>query len=44
MEQAGAVQVTCEMAVFELTGVAGTPLFKQISLLVQERMKSVAGS
>jgi len=40
MELAGAVPVTCEMAVFELTGVAGTPVFKEISRLVQERMKA----
>jgi len=41
MEQAGAVPVTVEMAAFELTAVAGTPLFKDISRLVQERMKSL---
>ncbi len=41
MEQAGAVLCSSEMAVFELTGQAGTPKFKQISLLVQERMKQV---
>ena len=42
MEQAGAVPVTTEMAVFELTGVAGTPVFKEISRLVQERMKVIS--
>jgi nicotinamidase-related amidase len=42
MEQAGAVLCSSEMAVFELTGQAGTPRFKQISLLVQERMKHPA--
>jgi nicotinamidase-related amidase len=42
MEQAGAVPVTAEMAVFELTGVAGTPVFKEISRLVQERMKAIS--
>lgn len=42
MEQAGAVLCSSEMAVFELTGQAGTPKFKQISLLVQERMKHLA--
>ena len=42
MRDAGAVVVTCEMAAFELTGVAGTPRFKEISRLVQERMKSIA--
>lgn len=39
MQQAGVVPCTVEMAVFELTRVAGTPTFKQISQLVQERMK-----
>lgn len=42
MEQAGAILCSSEMAVFELTGQAGTPEFKQISLLVQERMKHSA--
>ena len=41
MEHAGAVLVTSEMAVFELTGKAGTPQFKEISKLVQERMKAM---
>jgi len=39
MEQAGAVPCTVEAAVFELTAQAGTPTFKEISRLVQERMK-----
>ncbi|HLW66854.1 MAG TPA: hydrolase [Gemmataceae bacterium] len=42
MEMAGAVPVTSEMAVFELTRVAGTSVFKEISRLVQERMKAIA--
>lgn len=42
MEQAGAVLATVEMAAFELTAVAGTPLFKDISRLVQERMQAIA--
>lgn len=40
MSAAGAILVTSEMAVFELTAVAGTPRFKEISRLVQERMKA----
>jgi nicotinamidase-related amidase len=39
LEQAGAVLTTAETVLFELTGGAGHPRFKQISLLVQERMK-----
>jgi len=39
MEQAGAVLCTAESAVFELTAQAGTPAFKEISRLVQDRMK-----
>jgi nicotinamidase-related amidase len=39
LEQAGAVITTSESAVFEWVGVAGTPQFKEISRLVQERMK-----
>jgi nicotinamidase-related amidase len=39
MFQAGAVLCTVEMAVFELTRIAGTPRFREISRLVQERMK-----
>jgi nicotinamidase-related amidase len=41
MEQAGIVLCTAETAVFELTGQAGTPAFKEISRLVQERMKQI---
>jgi nicotinamidase-related amidase len=43
MRDAGATLVTAEMAAFELTAVAGTPQFKDISRLVQERMKAVSG-
>jgi len=39
MEQAGAILVTSETVVFEWTGGAGNPRFKEISKLVQERMK-----
>jgi nicotinamidase-related amidase len=39
MEQAGAVVTTSEAAVFEWVGGAGSPDFKEISRLVQERMK-----
>jgi nicotinamidase-related amidase len=39
MEQAGAIVTTSEMAVFEWIGGAGSPKFKEISRLVQERMK-----
>src|SRR5262249_47757934 len=42
MQQAGAIPVTSEMAAFELTTVAGTPQFKEISRLVQERMKALS--
>jgi nicotinamidase-related amidase len=41
MEQAGAIPCTVESAVFELTVAAGTPAFKEISQLVQDRMKSL---
>lgn len=44
MEQAGAVPATVESAVFELTGVAGTPQFKEISRLVQQRMAALTAS
>jgi nicotinamidase-related amidase len=40
MEQAGATLVTVEMAAFELTKIAGTPAFKVISGLVQDRMRA----
>jgi nicotinamidase-related amidase len=42
MEQSGAVLTTVETAVFELTRSAGSPAFKGISQLVQERMKLLA--
>lgn len=42
VEQAGAVPVTVEAAVFEMTKQAGTPTFKAISALVQDRMKSMS--
>lgn len=41
MERAGAVLATAETCAFEWVGGAGHPQFKQISRLVQERMKSV---
>ncbi len=43
MEQAGAILTTCETAVFEWVGAAGSPQFKEISRLVQERMKGLRG-
>lgn len=42
MEQAGVVLTTVEALAFELVGGAGTPEFKAISKLVQERMKHLA--
>lgn len=42
MEQAGAVITTAESAVFEWVGQAGTPQFKEISKLVQDRMKAMS--
>ena len=39
LEKAGAILTTTETAIFEWVGGAGHPKFKQISLLVQERMK-----
>jgi nicotinamidase-related amidase len=42
LEKAGAVITTSESAVFEWVGVAGTPQFKEISRLVQERMKELS--
>ena len=39
MEAAGAILTTAETAVFEWVGQSGTPEFKAISKLVQERMK-----
>jgi hypothetical protein len=41
MARAGVTITSAEAAVFEWTGKAGTPVFKQISLLVQERMKKL---
>ena len=44
MEQAGVVLTTVEALAFELVGTAGTPEFKAISKLVQERMKHLSPS
>jgi nicotinamidase-related amidase len=41
LEQTGAVVTTSEAAVFEWIGGAGHPQFKQISALIQERMKAL---
>jgi nicotinamidase-related amidase len=41
LENAGAIITTCESAAFEWIGAAGTPEFKEISRLVQERMKKM---
>ncbi len=41
MQQAGVIITTCESAVFEWVGRSGTPEFKVISKLVQERMKEM---
>jgi nicotinamidase-related amidase len=41
MERAGAIITTSEAAVFEWIGAAGTPQFKDISRLVQNRMKAL---
>jgi len=41
MEQAGVVPTTVETLAFELVGAAGSPEFKEISKLVQERMKKI---
>jgi nicotinamidase-related amidase len=41
LELAGAVLTTSETAVFEWVGGAGTPHFKEISRLVQDRMKTM---
>jgi nicotinamidase-related amidase len=41
LEQAGAILTTSETAVFEWVGGAGAAQFKQISALVQERMKAM---
>ncbi len=42
LEKAGAILTTAETALFEMTGGASHPRFKQISALVQERMKSLS--
>jgi nicotinamidase-related amidase len=42
MEQAGVILTTSEAAVFEWVGRAGTPEFKAISKLVQDRMKTMS--
>ncbi|HQR41150.1 MAG TPA: isochorismatase family protein, partial [Gemmatales bacterium] len=44
MENAGVVLTTVEALAFELVGTAGTPEFKAISKLVQERMKHLSPS
>ena len=41
LENVGAIITTCESAVFEWIGAAGSPQFKEISRLVQERMKQI---
>ena len=41
LESAGAILTTSETAVFEWIGGAGSPQFKEISRLVQERMKAI---
>jgi nicotinamidase-related amidase len=41
LERAGVILTTSEGAVFEWTGTAGSPHFKEISRLVQERMKGM---
>jgi nicotinamidase-related amidase len=42
LEHAGAILTTSETAVFEWVGGAGSPHFKEVSRLVQERMKAIA--
>jgi nicotinamidase-related amidase len=44
LEQAGAILTTVETCVFEWVGGAGHPKFKDISRLVQERMKAISES
>jgi hypothetical protein len=44
LEQAGAVLTTVEGCVFEWVGGSGHPRFKDISRLVQARMKTIASS
>jgi nicotinamidase-related amidase len=41
LERAGAILTTSETCAFEWVGTAGHPAFKQISRLVQERMKQL---
>ena len=41
LEQAGAILTTCETCVFEWTGGASHPRFKEVSRLVQDRMKQL---
>jgi nicotinamidase-related amidase len=43
LEKAGAIITTSESAVFEWVGGADSPRFKDISRLVQERMKGMSG-
>jgi nicotinamidase-related amidase len=43
MEQAGVIPTTVETCVFEWMGGASHPNFKEISRLVQERMKAMGG-
>jgi nicotinamidase-related amidase len=40
LEKTGAILTTVETALFEMMGGAGHPKFKQVSALVQERMKT----
>lgn len=44
MEQAGVTMTTVECLAFELVGASGTPEFKTLSKLVQERMKHLSAS
>ena len=41
MQQAGAVLVTSETCVYELLETAANPVFKEISVMVQERMRQI---
>jgi nicotinamidase-related amidase len=41
LDRSGAILTTSETAVFEWVGGAGSPQFKRISQLVQERMKGI---
>lgn len=43
MDKAGAILTTAETCVFEWVGGSGHPKFKDLSKLVQERMKAMAG-